>query len=215
MSLNIGNFLKKKLTISEIKKKKHSSMIFDTVNLEKINVHIKSRDDCDIEEKTYYKFDNTHHENNMVSHRQILNQTSPISQIPSHVCVMCNNNSNKDDSFIILGCNHIFHIKCLADRHHYQAKKYHILDDNFFNTRECGSNNCDFLIDNAEISLIHNKFYKSTKDLLYAHDSQTKKLEIELSKIKDELKISMEYKQKLEYEREKSKQIITILNAMD
>lgn len=134
---------------------------------------------------------------------------------PQHVCEMCGNKRCDDnDSYIILSCNHIYHIKCLADEHHYDAKKCHVLDDEFFNGRRCNVDSCNTTIETAEILFIHNKFYKSTNEHMLRHETQIQRLEHEMNKLKDDLRLCMEYKQKLEFEREKSKQIIAMLNTM-
>jgi hypothetical protein len=138
------------------------------------------------------------------------NLTSTIKG--TYTCTMCNCSSNNNDNFIILSCNHVFHIKCLADEHQYEAKKWQVLDEEFFNNRKC--HECSTSIETSEILFIHHKFFKGTKDFITKHDDQIRKLEIQINKLKDEMKISMEYKQKLEFEREKSKQIIAMLNTM-
>jgi hypothetical protein len=127
----------------------------------------------------------------------------------SHYCEMCNTES-RDSSFVILGCNHSFHINCLANNHHNQAKKCHILDDEFFNSRKCTV--CKTQLDSSEIMYIHSKYSKATFNLIATHDVEINKLERQINKLKEEMKTALEYKQKLEFDREKSKQIIVMLN---
>jgi hypothetical protein len=234
-SFNKGNVIQnmfKKKEKNELKKKRHSSMIIDHPDIESTNVEkLQSIDDyetrhnygkshlCGVYTESVASEDNT---NRIVVKNvaKFSNQTQPRQAYSSkkqigHVCEMCNNrNGSESDSFIILSCNHVYHIKCLADEHHYEAKKCHVLDEDYFDRRKCNAHGCQTTIETSEILFIHNKFYKGTKDLLNAHDEQIKKLDQQMNRIKDELKVSMEYKQKLEYEREKSKQIIAMLNTM-
>ena len=62
--------------------------------------------------------------------------------------------------------------------------------------------------------MIHNKFYKGTSVFIKDHNKVIDKLEKEINSLKEEMKICMEYKQKLEFEQQKSKQILTLLNTL-
>lgn len=127
----------------------------------------------------------------------------------SRHCELCNS-YGEDGSFIILSCNHSFHINCIANGDHVQAKKCHILDDDFFINRKCYI--CETQMDSSEIIYVHSKFSKTSVNLISAHDLEINKLERQINKLKDELKTAIEYKQKLEFDKEKSKQILVMLN---
>ena len=62
--------------------------------------------------------------------------------------------------------------------------------------------------------MIQNKFYKGTNNYIQTHDIKINKLDDQINVLKEEMKTCMEYKQKLEFEKQKSKQIITLLNTM-
>ena len=65
---------------------------------------------------------------------------------------------------------------------------------------------CDFYI--------HNKFYKSTKEYLVKQDDRIDIIGKQMSKLKEELRICYDYKQRLEQQREKSKQITVTINTL-
>jgi ribosome-associated translation inhibitor RaiA len=67
-------------------------------------------------------------------------------------------------------------------------------------------------MDSSEIIYVHSKFSKTSVNLISAHDLEINKLERQINKLKDELKTAIEYKQKLEFDKEKSKQILVMLN---
>ena len=128
------------------------------------------------------------------------------------VCEMCNTSSS-NSQFIILNCNHIFHIDCLAKIQLTNAKNCQIIDnDTFFNKVKC--NTCNDPLESSEIMMIHNKFYKGTSDFIKNHNKTIDKLEVQINGLKEEMKTCMEYKQKLEFDQNKSKQILTLLNNM-
>lgn len=129
------------------------------------------------------------------------------------VCQYCNGNQNGTNlNFIILSCNHIYHVKCLADRDHSESKDYRIMDDGFFENRKCDC--CQTTIEKSELIMIHTKFFKGTAENIKKHDENIIRLENQIKNLQEDLKTSIEYKQRLEYEREKSKQITSVLNTM-
>lgn len=128
---------------------------------------------------------------------------------PWRHCEMCRCDT-EDSLFIILSCNHSFHINCIANQHQLDAKNCHVLDDEFFNDRKCYV--CETQMDSSEIMYIHSKFSKATVNMINTHDLQINKLERQINKLKEEMKIALEYKQRLEFEKEKSKQIMLMLN---
>ena len=129
-------------------------------------------------------------------------------------CKICNNKShNKEDrSYMILSCNHIFHIKCLAETHFKDIYNYAVIDNEYFDNRKCTV--CNFQIQLEEVMYLHSKFLSSTKVLIGKHQVSIENLESQLKSIKNELRICYDYKHKLEKDREKSKQIVSILTTM-
>lgn len=126
-------------------------------------------------------------------------------------CELCDNNSNKD-IFFILSCDHIYHIQCLADTHFEDIYKYSIIDNEYFSNRKC--NKCHKNMQLDEIMYLHGKYLNNTKGFIERHQDSIESLEYQLKKIKDELRICYDYKHKLEQQREKSKQIVSILSTM-
>jgi hypothetical protein len=128
------------------------------------------------------------------------------------VCETCNMSSS-NSQFIILNCNHIFHINCLAKIQLTDAMNCQIIDnDTFFNKIKCST--CNDQLESSEIMMIQNKFYKGTSIFITNHNKTINKLESQINNLKEEMKVCMEYKQKLEYEQQKSKQILTLLNNL-
>lgn len=126
-------------------------------------------------------------------------------------CELCKNNSSKDN-FFILSCDHIYHIQCLADTHFEDIYKYPIIDTEYFSSRKC--NICYKQLQLDEVMYLHGKYLKNTKDFIERHQNSIENLEYQSKKIKDELRVCYEYKHKLEQQREKSKQIVSILSTM-
>lgn len=139
-------------------------------------------------------------------------KTRVVSSEIQFVCRLCDNQSPNNQNYIILSCNHIYHVKCLADKDHADSKDCRVMDDEFFESRKCVA--CQTIIEKSEIIMTHTKFFKGTVEFINKHDENISRLEDQINKLKEELKSSIEYKQKLEYEREKSKQITTILNTI-
>lgn len=133
------------------------------------------------------------------------------------ICKICFNNQNTQnhrnlDNFIILSCNHTFHIKCLAEIQFNDMFKFHVIDNDYFKTRKCMV--CTKTLEIEELLFLHSKFLSNTKNLIHDHESKIKNLEMKLKNLKDDLKNCYEYKNKLQYEREKSKEIVSNLTMM-
>jgi len=131
-------------------------------------------------------------------------------------CTMCKNErSFKNDQYIILSCNHMFHVECLVDIHFDNFDKFgRVIDKKFCENCRCLV--CDNQMEIEDIVHIHNKFTKTTKEYIKIQDNNIDELDKKLSKLKDEMRNLLEYKQKLEQKREKSKQItITLNNLID
>jgi hypothetical protein len=137
------------------------------------------------------------------------------------LCEICKdstfNTKSCKKNYIILSCNHIFHIYCLAQSHY---KKFSdtlnifdkgIQDDSFDN---CKCTICNEKLELEQIMYLHSTFMSNTKNLLTNHQNSIEHLEGQLQQLKVELRTLYNYKYKLEKEREKSKQIMCILNTM-
>lgn len=129
-------------------------------------------------------------------------------------CTMCKND-NKNDQYIILSCNHMFHVGCLVEIHFENFDKFgRVIDKKFCENCRCLV--CDNKMEIEDIVHIHNKFTKTTKEYIKIQDNNIDELDKKLSKLKDEMRNLLEYKQKLEQKRDKSKQItITLNNLID
>lgn len=131
----------------------------------------------------------------------------------SHDCYKCKTTGNKNDPFMILNCGHIFHIGCLVEIHFDEFKNCGgIIDERFITNCICMV--CDEQMEVEDILHIHNKFTKSTKEQLKYQSDQIDILDKQMSKLKDEMRIQLEYKQRLEDKRNKSKQITITLNNL-
>jgi hypothetical protein len=126
-----------------------------------------------------------------------------------HTCNICN---DKCGPFIILSCNHIFHIKCLAEVNFTDIYKYPVIDTEYFESRHCTV--CNETMQTEDLMYLHSKFLSSTKKLITKHQTSIEHLENQLRQIKVELRTCYDYKHKLEQEREKSKQIVSVLTTM-
>jgi hypothetical protein len=149
-----------------------------------------------------YSFDNTHPVHN----------TQKRQEREEHKCNICYNTNKIKDSFMILTCGHIFHIRCLVDSHYNDANKCGVIDEDYLNSRICSV--CSSKMEMEDILYIHNKFYKNTKEYIVKQDETIDRLDKQMSKLKEELRICYEYKQKLEHQREKSRQITITLNTI-
>lgn len=126
-------------------------------------------------------------------------------------CGICNNKSPKGN-FIILSCNHVFHVQCLAENHFVDVYKFAVIDSEYFASRKCQC--CGQKLQTEELMFLHSKFLSGTKERLDSHQTAVLGLEDRMNKLKEELKVCYEYKHKLECDREKSKQIVSTLLTM-
>lgn len=156
---------------------------------------------------------NTVHNNNEIKH--IIKKTSIPNEIEpsnSFCCKICNNDNNINDNYTILSCNHVFHVYCLVDYHYNDSYRLNMIDSDYFASRKCPT--CNKTLQTEELMFIHSKFLSYTKDKVESHHKNILNLENQFNKIKEELRICYEYKQKLDNEREKSKQIVTSLMTL-
>jgi hypothetical protein len=131
----------------------------------------------------------------------------------THDCYKCKNGGNKNDPFMILNCGHIFHIGCLVEIHFDEFTNCGgIIDERFI--KNCTCMVCNEQMEVEDIVHMHNKFTKSTKEQLKYQSDQIDILDKQMSKLKDEMRVQLEYKQRLEDKRNKSKQITITLNNL-
>jgi hypothetical protein len=127
-------------------------------------------------------------------------------------CRVCHGKNEKQDNYIILSCNHVFHISCLAESNMNDNRKFQMIEDEFFNSCHCLY--CDKLMLTEELVFLYSKFYNGTKHRMKHHEESIEKLEAKMKQLKDELRACYEYKYKLEQERDKSKQYVAMLMTM-
>jgi hypothetical protein len=192
-----------------IKKRKNNnrhSLIID--NFAYNDNEINKRFDLDNESYDNDKsFDNIHLKSTMY-------KTATISN--TNICNICNHTSssskNFNDKFIILDCEHVFHINCIV-KNHCDILNEHIIVNNKF-IQKCKCTICDKQIDIEDILHIHNKYMKNTKKILNEQVSYLNNLDEKLLKIRNEMTDILEYKKQLENECDKSKRISTTLNEV-
>jgi hypothetical protein len=223
--------------LNQRKKDNRKSLMIDNINVEQLHDLIKRRNSLtnidrnspmDNEEKMYNNLgcENmkqciTPYENNFTFKENNCNSTinsyesdimSSQNNRDSHICNLCCNQNSTKDTFMILNCQHIFHIKCLVDNHYIDANKFGVIDEEYLNSRKCTV--CNKQMEMEDILYIHNKFYKNTKEYITKQDEIIKQLDKQMIKLKDELRTCYEYKQKLEHQREKSRQITVTINTL-
>jgi hypothetical protein len=173
-------------------------------------------------EKTDNDYDGNRSKSKVSELRDIYNKSKNENDIQSdiastrssiskecHSCNICNDTSG---TFIILTCNHIFHIKCLTETSLQDIYTYPIIDSEYLQSRKCPM--CDETIQTEDMMYLHSKFLSSTKKLLSNHENSLQNLENQLRQIKIEIRSCYDYKHKLEQQREKSKQIISVLSTI-
>ncbi|NBO99325.1 MAG: hypothetical protein EBU90_04250 [Proteobacteria bacterium] len=150
--------------------------------------------------------------NNQDTDKLITNMKGNASSSVTPNCRICDNKSGRQDNYMILSCNHTFHVYCLAETHFNDVYKFHVIDSEYFGTRKCLV--CNKLMQTEELMFLHSKFLNGTKDRIENHNTKIESLEAKLKDIKEDLRVCYEYKHKLEHEREKSKQIVATLMTM-
>jgi hypothetical protein len=204
------------------KKDNRQSLLADNLDLEKLENYSVSSSLSEHNDELYsiYKTDSydekyIYDEKNTYDKEEIYNKkVSTINKVHNegHTCNLCHNKNNIKDVFMILACGHIFHIRCLVDNHYTDSNKYGIIDKEYFNSRCCLV--CNSQMEMEDILYIHNKFYKNTKEYLVKQEDNINILDKKMTKLKEELRICYEYKQRLEHQREKSKQITITINTL-
>lgn len=115
-----------------------------------------------------------------------------------YYCQICN--KVKNDNFVVLNCNHMFHIKCLSLYHH-------------SNNHTCAY--CHHYIDDLELEYIHNKFCKNnTQTIIDINQSilkktnKIKKLQHKIEELHNSINQNYHQKGLLESKNEQSRFII-------
>ena len=141
-------------------------------------------------------------------------ETKEVETINKFTCNICNNKRfNSNENYTILSCNHVFHIICLAETHFPDIYKYEYIDEKYISDRKCPI--CSTQMPSEEIAFLHNKFLSNTKVNISQHQDSIDKLELQMKNIQNELKICYDYKNKLETQRDKSRQIVnTLISTM-
>jgi hypothetical protein len=150
--------------------------------------------------------------NKSKNENDIQSDNKSTSSSISKECYTCNICNETSGTFIILTCNHIYHIKCLTESSLQDIYTYPIIDSEFLQSRKCPI--CDDTIQTEDMMYLHSKFLSSTKKLLSTHENSLQNLENQLRQIKIEIRSCYDYKHKLEQQREKSKQIISVLSTI-
>ena len=97
-------------------------------------------------------------------------------------CKICSDNTSKN--YLILSCNHIFHIKCLAESHFKDIYDFPLIDSEYFDSRKCPC--CNEQLQTEELMYLHGKFLSGTKKLISKHQNSIEHLESQLNQIKNE-----------------------------
>ena len=125
-------------------------------------------------------------------------------------CKICNDPSNKNN-FVILSCNHVFHIQCLANLHYNVLYNFPVVDKEDF--KSCICYVCRKELQMEELMYLHSKFLSCTKEKIDVHNQSILDLEEKMTTLKTELRTCYEYKHKLEKDREEAKKIIASIST--
>lgn len=119
-----------------------------------------------------------------------------------HLCM-----KKVDTNCIVLSCNHVYHIPCLAK----SQMNFNYLHEH---TQEKKCSVCGKYMENAEILFLHTKYFNTIKTNIDEQDKKIKHLEEDMNQLKLEYKRSLDIRQKLEYSREQSKKIMIYFSTM-
>ena len=139
---------------------------------------------------------------NYVIKNELLNDSTSDYDKVCNICLKKVNNNS-----IIIGCNHLYHIHCLA----MSQINFNYLDDHTIE-KECVV--CHKILDHSEILYIHTKYFNNMKDMISEQDINIEKIEQEINFLKSEYKTMMDKRQKLEYAKEQSKKIMIYFTTM-
>jgi hypothetical protein len=171
-----------------------------------------SYEESTVKSKDFYKGQKPNYVKKLIEKCEELtfDVSKPDTTNTAFCCKLCNT-KNTNENYMILSCNHIFHIRCLAESNFKDIYQYPIIDQEYFSHRKCLV--CSEQLQQEELLYLHGKFLTNTKGLIKKHQSSIDNLEAQLKRIKDELRTCYEYKHRLEQQREKSKQIVSILTT--
>lgn len=125
-------------------------------------------------------------------------------------CFICQ--TTKNDSYIILNCNDVFHITCLVESQSDQLYNYKVINEEFLKTLKCPT--CNTVIQNEELMFLHNKYLGFVNNKLINHGDSIKLLELQLRDLQKEISNCYNYKHKLECDKDKSKILVKTLVTM-
>jgi hypothetical protein len=191
-----------KLLNASIKRKARHSCDFSSLkDTDKSSIHsfdsIESKDNY---LKSYFKS-----EKSTIDELESNGKEKPVVS-----CKICNDTSNKNN-FVILSCNHVFHIQCLANLHYDLLYKFPIVDKEYF--KSCICYMCRKELQMEELMYLHSKFLSCTKEKIDVHNQSIVELEEKMKSLKTELRTCYEYKHKLEKDREEAKKIIASIST--
>lgn len=127
-------------------------------------------------------------------------------------CEACNDGSNGPLGFIILGCGHTYHTRCLVENHHKSVYLSDSLNEDYFNTLVCHV--CNTVIELDDVCYMHSKYIKNSSSILKEYSIMVEKIEEKMKVLKDEIRTCYDYKHKIHQAQEKSKQIMSIASTM-
>lgn len=192
--------------ITARRKQKRNSLRIDNFSLQTSDDK-KSEYECDKQYTDINSLIDTNSMSSQVTYKSDKNEYLETNQQVN--CSICNSKDSKY-SFVILSCGHIFHAKCIGELH--TKNKNNIIDKDFLLSQEC--NVCSKTIDTEDMMYIHSKFLKNLKTTLEDKEVGISLLNNKLSMIKEELRVHYEHKQKLENERDISKQISIVISTL-
>lgn len=144
--------------------------------------------------------------------------TEPINEITNArisilkdkvICRLCQDKKSNNDQYIILSCNHVYHIRCLYNEYYNNAP---VTDKEYIESRDCL--NCNEKVQPEDLMCLHSKFLNLTKDDMTVYEDTITKLEEQLRKVKNELSKSYDVRQRVQLQRDKCKQIVNTLTML-
>lgn len=209
--------------IDKRKKQNRQSMIIDNFytsdsddkidsesNSSLVEMNIKHFEEQTLKEQYIYQQQEQQKAHNSLTSTECENKSYRKDFCKNHMCEICNN-SKDINNYMILNCGHIYHINCLVECHYSNSNKYGVIDQDFINSCTCLI--CNEHMEIEDISHIHNKFVKSTNMNISKQQDNIFQVEKQINKLKDEMRTLMEYKQRLEHQKERSKQITISMNT--
>ncbi len=134
------------------------------------------------------------------------NKTDEINKLS---CSICGNNDSLN-MLVLASCGHVYHIKCIGNSHMQNTKQ--LIDKNFLENQKCQV--CHEAISSEDLGYIHTKHFKFLKDAISDKDATINLLNNQIAIINEELRVHYENKQRLESQRDISKQITIVANTL-